>query len=140
LVWDWLSNLPWHSFPEATSPEWRPLDDIRGLIYKYATIALWNDQGKRQPSPIWRIGGAQYIRLSHLQLIARLPGAKVYAGELIRLQPIYITFNGGTVILPYDQAITRDWSYDIFKPSYHILDGTRNKRTNTTPPQLCPTP
>lgn len=135
-----LGDLPWHSCPDLKDPEWRSLDEIRPQIYDRGVVALWNDQGKRQPSPVWRIGERQHIRLSHLQLIARLPGAKVYAGELIRLQPIYITFNGGTVILPYDTAITKDWSFDIFKPSYHILDGTRNKRTNTVAPCFVPPP
>jgi hypothetical protein len=135
-----LGNLPWHLTPDPQDPEWRSLDDIRGQIYRNAPIALWNDQGRRHPSPIWRVAQSQFIRLSHLQLIARLPGAKIYAGDLIRLQPIYITFVGGTVILPYDQAIPQDWSFDIFKPTYHLIDGTRDKRTNRVAPCFVPPP
>jgi len=135
-----LSNLPWNGFPDSKSPEWRSLDDIRGTIYKYATVSLWNDQGKRQPSPIWRIGGAQYIRLSHLQLIARLPGAKVYAGPLTKTSPIYITYNGGTVLLPLEMGICKGASFDIFAPTFDRFDNTRQKLHTGPRPSFVPPP
>lgn len=135
-----LSNLPWGSFPDSASPEWRALDDVRGHIYKRAVISPFNEQGKRQPSPIWTIAGAQYIRLSHLQLLARLPGAKVYAGPLTRFSPIYITFNGGTVLVPRDEAIIKPASFNIFAPGFDIFDGSRKARSAPVKTSYVPKP
>jgi len=37
-----LSNLPWHSFPDLDSNEWRNLDDVRGDIYARGVIGVWH--------------------------------------------------------------------------------------------------
>ena len=80
-----IGGLPWGAI-HADSPEWRSLDEVRGTIYKYAPITIWTDKGKRAPSPVVSIGGHHLIRLSHLQLIARLPRCEAYAGAVTRHQ------------------------------------------------------
>lgn len=130
-----LASLPWHRFP-APSPEWRALDDIRGAIYAHAAIAPWT--GSRHsptPCPVWRIGGHHRIRLSHLQLLARLPRAEIYAGTAREPDPIFIRYNGGTAILPHNHALNSH-SRDIFAPQYHPLDGYRIERSANARPSF----
>jgi hypothetical protein len=124
-----IGSLPWAAIP-GDSPEWRSMDEIRGTIYRFAPISIWTEKGKRSPSPIVSIGGHHLIRLSHLQLIARLPRCEAYAGATTRHAPLFFRYNGGTVIVPTDKALTTA-SFGIFHPRTHALTGERVARTTT---------
>lgn len=136
---DRLASLPWHSFPDRESSEWRDIDDVRGDIYARGVIGVWTEDGKRSPSPVWRIAGTHLIRLSHLQLIARLPAVKVFAGPLTRSQPLMFRFNGGQVIVPIDKSLTTA-SWEIFAPTYDRFTGTREMRHKAIRPSYVPPP
>lgn len=127
-----LGNLPWHSIPPATSPEWRSLDDIRGDIYARAIIHPWTNKHRPTPSPVWRIGTHHRIRLSHLQLLARLPRAQVYAGTALREEPLYIRFNGGIALMPPNRRLETQ-SREIFPAQFDRLQGYRKERTAPLP-------
>jgi hypothetical protein len=125
-----LGNLPWHRFPDD-GPEWRPLDDIRGLLYAHAPINPWKADFTPSPSPVWRIGHHHRVRLSHLQLLARLPRCMVYAGPSMRPDPLFIRFNAGTAIMPPNGKLTTH-SREIFAPAYDCLTKERRDRSNPT--------
>lgn len=122
-----FSNLPWHSFPDPKSLEWRNLDDVRGDIYRFATIKPWTEQHKPTPTPIWKVGASHLVRLSHLQMIARLPGCRVYCGLNARFSPLFFTFNGGSLIVPLQKNLTTS-SWQIFAPIYDPMTGKREER------------
>jgi hypothetical protein len=127
-----ISNLPWHNVPEADHPEWRKLDDIRGILYQYGSIHPWTDKHKPTPSPVWRVAQQHLIRLSHLQLIARLPAAQIYCGHLTATSPAFVRFNGGSLIIPLNRSL-QAYSRDIFAPSYDVFTGER--KTRYVPPK-----
>ena len=124
-----IGSLPWGAI-HGDSPEWRSMDEVRGTIYKYAPITIWTDKGKRAPSPVVSIGGHHLIRLSHLQLIARLPRCEAYAGAVTRHDPLFFRYNGGSVIVPTDQSLTTA-SFEIFAPRHDVLSGERIARSST---------
>lgn len=134
-----LSALPWHRFPPE-SPEWRPLDDIRGLLYAHAPIAPFTDRHRVAPCPVWQIADHHLARLSHLQLLARLPRVRVYAGPAAREDPLFFRYNGGIAIMPRDKRLTTH-SRRIFIPARDCLTGHRRDRpsqptgANTRPPK-----
>lgn len=136
---DRISNLPWHSIPDKDHPEWRRLDDVSGTIYHRATIQPWNDKHRVTPSPVWKVGGEHNIRLSHLQLIARLPNARIYCGHATRSEPAYVLFNGGSVIIPRDKRLEVH-SWEIFAPSYHCLTGDLLRPSAGVKPSYVPKP
>jgi hypothetical protein len=126
-----FARLPWGAI-HGDSPEWRRMDDVRGTIYRYASIGIWTEKKKRSPSPVVEIGKFHLIRLSHLQLIARLPRCEVYAGPVTRHDPLFFRYNGGTVIVPIDRGLTTA-SFGIFAPSLDILTHERNARSDSRP-------
>jgi hypothetical protein len=133
-----LSNLPWHAFP-PDSPDWRLLADIRGDIYRNAPITIWKENHTLSPTPVWKVGAHQLIRLSFLQLIARLPKCEVYTGETTQSQPMFFRFNTGLLLVPVDKLLTIS-SRTIFPPTYHPLDGHRVTRSTRPPPSFVPAP
>ena len=123
-----LANLPWHNLPEASSPNWRDLDDIRGNLYQYGAINPWTDKHRPTPSPVWKVASHNLVRLSHLQLLARLPKAQIYCGPLTVTSPTFVRFNGGSLIMPKDSRL-QHYSREIFTPSYDLFTGERKERT-----------
>jgi hypothetical protein len=122
-----VGSLPWESVP-GDSPEWIPLDDGRGTIYRYAPVSIWTEQNKRSATPVVKIAGQHLIRLSHLQLIARLPRCEVYAGPVTRHDPLFFRYNGGAVIVPTDKSLTTA-SLALFTPCIDTLSGKSVERT-----------
>lgn len=133
-----FKSLSWTSQP-PDSPEWRKLDEIRGDLYKYGAISLWTQKNTFTPAPTWRVAERHFIRLSFLQLLARLPNAEIFTGECLPTAPIYVRFNGGQVIIPQDRRLTTA-SRTIFRPAYHCLTGDRIARSNTVAPSFVPAP
>lgn len=126
-----FSRLPWGAI-HGDSPEWRAMDDVRATIYRYAPIGIWTEKGKRSPSPVVEIGKHHLIRLSHLQLIARLPRCEVYAGPVTRHDPLFFRYNGGTVIVPIDRGLTFG-TFGIFAPSLDMFTQERIDRSEARP-------
>lgn len=131
--------LPWDAAPDAQSGEWRALDDVRGSIYHNAPIAPWTDKHKPSPSPIWKVGGAFLARLSHLQLIARLPRIEIFAGKMSADRPLFFRFTAGRGMIARDPRL-QTYSRELFKPAFHPLFGHRLERSapGKTPTLLNP--
>jgi hypothetical protein len=108
-------KLPWARF-HAIPDDWKSLDDIRGHLYRSATIIPWHNGGTA-PSPVWRVGDVFLARLSHLQLIARLPRCQVHVpASMSRETPLLIRFNGGIGMLAPDTRLS-DPSFTVFAPA-----------------------
>lgn len=133
-----LSNLPWHNVPETDHPDWQSLDDIRGMLYRFGWINPWTDKHRPAPCPIWKLGHS-LIRLSHLQLIARLPKAQVYAGHLTVTCPAFFRFNDGYGIIPQDRSL-KAYSREIFAPQYDMFTGALKERTAPRQSSYTPKP
>lgn len=141
---DRFSTLPWNT-DIANSTEWRPLDAIRQELYRSAPISLWTEQPlvagafKLSPSPVWKVGANQLIRLSFLQLLARLPRCEVWAGRSHPSEPIRFRFNAGVALVPRDHRLTL-CSKQIFRPVYHSLTGERQDPSTRARPSFGPNP
>jgi hypothetical protein len=117
-----VEGLPWARF-EATVelPEWRALDDVRGMLQAAPQISPWLGE-KCAPSPVWRIGGQFMCRLSHLLLIARLPRCEVFLGAQDAHAGLLFRFSGGRGIVAHDKRLTIA-SRDLFAPQVDRIDG-----------------
>lgn len=124
-----FSSLPWGAI-HGESPEWRAMDDVRAMVYRYGSVGIWTDKLKRGPSPVVEIGKHHLIRLSHLQLISCLPRCEVYAGPVTRHDPLFFRYNGGTVIVPIDRGLTTA-SFGIFAPSLDLFTQERIARSDS---------
>lgn len=118
-----IEKLSWSKFDTLDPACWEPLDDVRGNIYRFAPIAFWADTkpgqpiGKPSPTPIWKCGYAAPVRLSLLQLIARLPRCEVFTGPQDRSHPLYFRCTGARGIVAADPRLeTTSWK--IFQPHY----------------------
>lgn len=116
-----LDALPWkhHSTLPATLG-WIPLDDHRGRIMS-RPLSLWQDkESKLSPSPIWLIAASARVRLSLLQLVARLPRAEIHPPGSPS-SPMAFRFSGGTGFLaPMPEAL---FSYHLCLPRRDPLSG-----------------
>src|SRR5690606_5057900 len=115
-------ELPWSRFA-GLPDEWRAMDDIRGNLYRYAPIYPWTKEGRCAPSPVWRVNASFLARLSHLQLIARLPRCEVHLGVMAPDAPLLFRCTAGMGMLMADPKLTLD-SFAIFEPRRHE-DGSR---------------
>lgn len=114
--------LPWSRF-EGIPDEWRAMDDIRGTLYRSAPVYPWTEKHRCAPSRVWRVNGSFLARLSHLQLIARLPRCEVHLGIMSQDAPLLFRFNGGIGMLAADPRLT-EASFSVFEPRRHE-DGSR---------------
>ncbi len=112
-----LCSLPWMR-GETLPDGWRTLE--RGPLLGRGELALWGKNGKLSSSPVWRVGGA-VVRLSMLQLIARLPRCEVNWFE-DRDTPLFFRFGGGRGIIARDERLTL-WSHAIFQPQMDVMTG-----------------
>ena len=115
--------LPWSRFA-GIPDEWRSLDDIRGHLYRDAPVYPWTEAGKCAPSRVWRVNGSFLARLSHLQLIARLPRCEVHLGIMSPDAPLMYRFNGGLGMLAADKRLSTA-GFSVFEPARHHEDGSR---------------
>lgn len=127
-----LGKLPWGQWPRiAGSAEWEPLDAQSGRIYDHAMISPFL-LGKIAPSPVVCVAEVP-VRLSLLQLVARLPRAEVYTGPSDREHPLWFRFSGGRGCIARDPSLKSRFSWTIFAPRYDVLHGTRiPKKTGPT--------
>ena len=120
-----ITSLPWEHTPPQDG-EWMPLDHIRGDLYSSAPIGIWTQKHTPAPSPLWHVGGMHTVRLSHLQLLARLPRSEVYLGRVPSRAPLYIRFNPGLALIPYNERLHQlPASRHIFRPRHNPLTGHR---------------
>ncbi|GAA5124580.1 hypothetical protein JIN84_12870 [Luteolibacter yonseiensis] len=122
--------LPWARF-HGIPDEWRPMDDVRGHLFRRALINPWTTKHLCAPSPVWWVNGGFLARLSHLQLIARLPRCEVHLGVMGPDAPLIFRFNGGMGMLARDPKLTTA-SFTIFEPHRHE-DGSRIGKQSRKP-------
>lgn len=122
--------LPWGRAPGGP---WRALDDARGALYRRGALRLW-DGARVAPSPVWRVGDC-VVRLSALQLVARLPRAEIHTGLADRDDPLFFRFSGGRGIIARDPLLVL-WDYHLWEPSHDCLSGERIPADNTPRPNF----
>jgi hypothetical protein len=118
-----FGKLPWHAFPRGCEL-WRPLADVASVLNERAAHGLWL-RGRLAPSPVWRVGGV-LVRLSMLQLVARLPRAEVNWTDHPE-SPLWFRFSGGHGLIARDARLTLE-SRAIFQPREDVLSGGLEKR------------
>lgn len=122
-----IGKLPWLAFPGARNG-WRSLADVASSLGLRGGIGLWlND--RLAPSPVWLVGGCR-VRLSLLQLVARLPRVEVYAEE-DRSCPLWFRFSGGLGAIAADPRLWeagQGVAFSIFQPTMDVLGGGTMKR------------
>lgn len=126
---DFLTRFMVDLCPAKDSDEWRSIDDIKGSLYRFGVRGMWL-KGKCAPSPVWRVGSAFLARLSHLQMIGRLPRCEIIPprGRQYDAEPLYFRFNGGVGILAHDPKLTES-SFSVFAPRYCPVGGHEMKRS-----------
>lgn len=124
-----FGKLPWGRW-DGLGDDWRTLD--RQTMMRRGEIGLWL-KGKPAPSPVWRVGNVQ-VRLSMLQLIARLPRAEVqWTGD--RDTPLFFRFSGGRGMVARDERLAL-WSYALFQPTVDPLTGDVVKSASGAKPNF----
>lgn len=117
---------PWKNHDDGS--EWRSLDEIKGALFRHGLLGMWL-RGKCAPSPVWRMGGAFVARLSHLQMIARLPRCEVILpkGRAMDREALHFRFSGGMGIMAHDPQLSVA-SFAVFEPEYCPLGGQQIER------------
>lgn len=96
-----IGKLPWAAFPRECK-KWQSLDMLAGKMGLRGGIGLWLN-GRLAPTPIWLVGAVK-VRLSILQLVARLPRAEVNWTDS-RTSPLWFRFSGGMGAIAADPAL-----------------------------------
>jgi hypothetical protein len=130
-----LGKLPWGSMKWAVADDlqWRPLADAN--LFRFGGIEPWL-KGKVAPTRVVRVNEIHLVRLSFLQLVARLPRCEVYLGVT---DTLLFRFSGGMGMLVKDPKLT-EAGFSVFLPPRDCFDGgrvTRQKPLNWnfgTPP------
>jgi hypothetical protein len=103
-----LARLPWARLEHlCQQPEWRRLSELGSELAARGALRLWAADGGLAPSPVWAVADAGRIRLSVLQLIARLPRAELWTGGGGVLEPVFFRFSGGAGIVPLEERLSR---------------------------------
>lgn len=117
-----LEKLRWGRLFEvmAKSEAWDALDRLRGTLGRHGPLEVWNS-GKIHACPIWRVRDS-LVRLSMLQLVARLPRAEVYTGpQALPEDGMMFRFSGGCGIVARDARLTHG-TFEIFQPVADVLN------------------
>lgn len=129
-----MARIPWARYQMIPSTAFREIAPIRGSIASRGTIGFWMDgTAKVNPSPVWRVG-RPLVRLSLLQLIARLPRVEV-AWTDDADSPLWFRFTGGIGAVAYDSRLTLA-SYSIFQPQADPLTGETMRRQTIPKPSF----
>lgn len=124
-----IGKLPWARFPMDDT--WRPLDNQRGVVFRYARHGLWL-HGRLAPSPVWAVNEVR-VRLSLLQQVAMLPRCEVFTGKQDIEDPLWFRFSGGMGIIARDPNLTMH-SFELFGPERDLWSGERVKRSYSPRP------
>ena len=115
-----FGKLPWLRAEKlATADGWRGLDGWHAALGHRGSMGMWLGD-KLCPSPVWRVGTA-LVRLSVLQVVARLPRAEVFF-EADPGKPLFVRFSGGTGIVAADPRLTLA-NFEIWQPRADPLTG-----------------
>jgi len=114
-------KLPWGRLDQLPD-DWRELDGHRGTIYRSAQVHLWQDD-RLAPTPVWAVNEVK-VRLSLLQLVARLPRCEIYVGRPNADDPLWFRFSGGIGLIARDPRLSLH-SYEIFGPQRDLWSGER---------------
>lgn len=117
-----LGALPWGSLPWAVKDagNWRDLAEAN--LFKFGAVGAWL-KGKPAPTRVVRVNDLHLVRLSFLQLVARLPRVQVYMGVS---EMLLFRFSGGVGIVAKDARLT-EAGFSVLTPARHE-DGTRVSR------------
>lgn len=121
--------LPWE---RPLAGPWRALDEASAALWRRGEIGMW-DGDRLAASPVWLVVDT-LVRLSVLQLVARLPRAEVLVGNADREDPMFFRFAGGRGIIARDRRLTQ-WSFHLWPPRHDCLTGERLERE--TRPKPC---
>jgi hypothetical protein len=134
-----LDRLAWSAFDTLRSNCWDATDDQKGMIFRSGPIGFWavdedsSATGKPSPTPIWKVGSAAPVRLSLLQLIARLPRCEVFTGPQAPNQPLYFRCTGARGIIAVDARLELTSCHLFAHLSYDAMSDrvVTRPRTNT---------
>jgi hypothetical protein len=117
-------KLPWSRWEVlAQGDHWRRLEDASGRIFAKSAIGFWLGTVPA-PSPVWVVGDARRVRLSALQLIARLPRCEVFTGPVDADSPLWFRFSGGRGAVAMDKRLEGcGVSGRLFQPVVDQLSG-----------------
>ncbi len=129
-----LGRIPWARYQLIPDFSWRDLAEVRGLIDRRGNLGFWKSGTARvNPSPVWRVGSVM-VRLSLLQLIARLPRVAVaWTGDAD--SPLWFRFAGGRGAIAHDRRLTLA-SFEIFQPVRDVLTGLEVRRDTRAKPSF----
>jgi hypothetical protein len=134
-----IEALFWGKFDTLDPQCWEALDDVRGELYRHSPIAIWaidkhGPTGKPSPTPIWKSGTCAPVRLSLLQLIARLPRCEVFTGSQDPSHPLFFRCTGARGIIAADPRLTTT-SWKIFQPRFDQMDNclVHQRKKDPTP-------
>jgi len=123
-------GLPWGDVSAVPAAEWRAMDEVRAHLFKFGPRELWKNN-RAADSPVVRVGPQFLARLSHLQLLARLPRCEVVSPSG-RATAMVFRFAGGQGILGASKKFVEqetEAAFTIFKERYCPVDGTLLKRS-----------
>lgn len=118
-------KLPWKRF-DGHQDEWRAFDSATGRLFAKGQIGFWL-RDKPAPTPIWLVNETLYVRLSLLQLVARLPRCECYTGPQSRGEPLFFRFSGGIGMIAPDARLTHA-SAELFGAERDLWTGERHQR------------
>lgn len=125
-----FGKIPWGTFPQA-SENWKALHEVEAQIFSHGEIHPWKESGLA-PTPIWRVANEINVRLSFLQLVAKLPRAEVWVGSTSGVAPLWFRFSGGLGMIARERGIQPgEWTgraWGIFRPGYDPLTGEKIER------------
>lgn len=121
--------LPWEKFAGFTTAL-KSLHDLKPQLYRFREYPLW-DTSNQKPAkaPIVLLAETWLIRLSHLQIISRLPRAELLGGIEGALA---FRFAGGIGLIARDETIAgkpgsnpfdHERSFELLRPPRPHFDG-----------------
>jgi len=121
-VMERIGKIPWSRFVKLRDEDWHPLGNLMGCIWFRGELGFWQDTKPRPaPTPIWRVGDV-LVRLSALQMIAKLPRVEVAWTGGDPASPLWFRFSGGRGAIAFDKTL-RVGSYAILQPRMDDLSG-----------------
>lgn len=117
-----IGKIPWSRFVKLRDEDWHPLADLMGCIWFRGALGFWMD-GKPRPAatPIWRVGDV-LVRLTALQMVARLPRCEVAWTGGDPDSPLWFRFSGGRGAIARDRNLHAS-SYSILQARVDDLTG-----------------
>jgi hypothetical protein len=120
-----LQALPWSRLEDRLHDKnWKLLDNVANMLFRYPQRPLfYQSNGKTlvNPCPTWMLGNT-LVKLSVIQMVARLPRAEAFIKHGQRNGPIYIRYSGGVGIIAGNPNL-KEHSIQLYAPKYDPLGG-----------------